>query len=112
MRSHSGRRGVPMAALLAAAVLPLAGALAGEPVPAEGKEAPREVMPETNVITLADWIHIVSFAAIFTVIAQSTVSLWAAETKREGLSRRLDRVFCAAVPAAYLAANVLLVALR
>jgi hypothetical protein len=69
-------------------------------------------LPDTNVITLADKIHIFSFVAVLVVIAESTLSLWAMENNREALSKKLDRIFRVVVPATYLATNILLVALR
>jgi hypothetical protein len=69
-------------------------------------------LPDTNAITLADWIHILSFAAIFTVVAQSVISLWAAENQREALSIKLDRSFRTILPAVYVVLNVLLIWFR
>jgi hypothetical protein len=47
-------------------------------------------LPDTNVMTLADKLHILAFAFIFLSLAQSTLSLWLYTKGREKLSRRLD----------------------
>ncbi len=69
-------------------------------------------LPDTNLITLADKIHIVGFAAIFVVILQSTVSLWMAESERVEGARKLDRVFRFLLPLLYAAVNAALVIAR
>jgi hypothetical protein len=63
-------------------------------------------LPDVNVVTLADKLHIVAFTFIFVVLAQSTVSLWLFEKGREAESKRLDRLFAFALPALYVLANV------
>lgn len=68
-------------------------------------------LPEVNLVTLADKLHVVAFAFIFVVLAQSTVSLWLFEKGHEAHSKRLDRVFAFAVPAIYVLTNALLIAI-
>lgn len=63
-------------------------------------------LPDSNVITLADKLHLVGFAFIFLSLTQSTLSLWLFQTEREGLSKRMDRVARVVGPVGYLAANV------
>ncbi len=59
-------------------------------------------LPDTNVITLADQMHLVAFFFIIVSVTQSTVSLWLWETERTETSRRLDMWFRAGMPLAYL----------
>lgn len=69
-------------------------------------------LPDTNLITLADKIHVVGFAVIFVAILQSTVSLWMAENERVEGSKKLDRAFGFLLPVAYVAVNAALVMTR
>jgi hypothetical protein len=66
-------------------------------------------LPDSNVITLADKLHLWGFAFIFVSLAQSTWSLWLFQTEREKLSKLIDRVSRVAFPLGYLVANVLAV---
>ncbi len=69
-------------------------------------------LPEIGVATLADKLHVVAYAAIFIVIAQSTVSLWLVEHEREAASKRLDRFFAYGLPAVYAIANAFVILRR
>ena len=66
-------------------------------------------LPDSNVITLADQLHLIAFFFIFVTVAQSTYSLWLYETEKLAASKRLDRVFQILCPVAYLIANVVAV---
>ena len=68
--------------------------------------------PDTNVITLADKLHLVTFAFVFGTLAQSTWSLHLAERGREGASMKLDGVCRWAFPLAYVVVNALLIVFR
>jgi hypothetical protein len=62
-------------------------------------------LPDTNVITLADQMHLTAFFFIITSVTQSTVSLWLFETERVEASKRLDQVCRAVFPIAYFIAT-------
>jgi hypothetical protein len=47
-------------------------------------------LPDTNIMTLADKLHIIAFAFIFLSLAQSTLSLKLFSTGKEKLSQTLD----------------------
>lgn len=66
-------------------------------------------LPDTNIITLADWLHLVAFGFIFLSIAQSTWSLWLMQNGREQWSKRIDRMCVVVLPMAYAATNILLI---
>lgn len=66
-------------------------------------------LPEIGAATLADKVHVIAYAAIFLILAQSTASLWLFEHEREAASKRLDKQFAWALPIAYLLANVLVI---
>lgn len=67
-------------------------------------------LPDTNVITLADKMHLVAFFFIILSVTQSTYSLWLFESERVAASQRLDRVFRLASPLVYLLATVYITA--
>ncbi|CAN5723520.1 hypothetical protein BH09MYX1_BH09MYX1_38840 [soil metagenome] len=69
-------------------------------------------LPEIGVATLADKLHVVAYAAIFVVLAQSTVSLWFVEHDREKTSKRLDRAFAIGLPIAYAITNLFVIMRR
>jgi hypothetical protein len=69
-------------------------------------------LPDTNIITLADWLHLVAFGFIFVSIAQSTWSLWLMQNGHEAKSKKLDKIFVVLLPTAYAVTNILLIALR
>lgn len=62
-------------------------------------------LPDTNVITLADQMHLVAFFFIISSVTQSTISLWLWETERQQASHRLDVVFRVGMPIAYVLAT-------
>ena len=68
--------------------------------------------PDTNVLTLADKLHLVTFAFVFSTLAQSTWSLHLAENGREATSRYLDRLSRWVFPLAYVVVNALLIVFR
>jgi hypothetical protein len=67
-------------------------------------------LPDSNVITLADQLHLIGFGFIFVSLAQSTFSLWLFQTEREKTSKLIDRVCRVVMPLAYVIANVWAVA--
>lgn len=67
-------------------------------------------LPDTNVITLADKMHLVAFFFIILSVTQSTYSLWLFESEHVAASQRLDRVFRVASPLVYVLATVYLTA--
>ncbi len=69
-------------------------------------------LPDTNIITLADWLHLVAFGFIFVSIAQSTWSLWLMQNGHEERSKKMDKLFVMLLPAAYAITNVMLIAMR
>jgi len=69
-------------------------------------------LPDTNIITLADWLHLIAFGYIFISIAQSTWSLWLMQNGREERSKKIDRLFVVMLPTAYAVTNILLIAMR
>jgi hypothetical protein len=68
-------------------------------------------LPDTNVITLSDRLHILGFAVIFVTLVESTVSLHRWGAGDEAGSRRLDRVTFRALTALFVAGTVLAVIL-
>jgi hypothetical protein len=66
-------------------------------------------LPDSNVITLADKLHLWGFAFILASLVQSTYSLWLFQTDREKASKLIDRVSRVVFPLGYLLANVLAV---
>lgn len=56
-------------------------------------------LPDTNIITLADWLHLVAFGFIFISIAQSTWSLWLMQNGAEARSKKMDKLFVVLLPA-------------
>ncbi|MFO0735346.1 MAG: hypothetical protein U0270_05685 [Labilithrix sp.] len=68
-------------------------------------------LPEIGAATLADKLHVVAYAAIFVTLAQSTYSLWLFEHGREDASKRIDRRFALGLPALYVIANILVIAM-
>ncbi len=63
-------------------------------------------LPDSNVITLADRMHLIAFFFIIVSVAQSTWALWLWECERVDASKRVDRIFRVAAPALYLAAAI------
>jgi hypothetical protein len=66
-------------------------------------------LPDTNVVTLADKLHLTAFFFILLSIVQSTWSLWLYENEKVEQSKRIDRLAQLTVPAAYVIANVVIV---
>lgn len=66
-------------------------------------------LPDSNVITLADMMHLIAFGFIFVSVAQSTISLYWFQTEREAKSKSFDRLFRVIAPVGYIIANVLAV---
>ncbi len=69
-------------------------------------------LPETNILTLADKLHIVAFAFIFLSIAQSILSLRLFTNGREKASRLLDRLSFPVFLFLYLMLSLLLILFR
>jgi len=59
-------------------------------------------LPDTNIMTIADQLHMATFIFVFLSIAESTISLWLFNSGREQRSRILDHFCRYAVPIAYL----------
>ena len=66
-------------------------------------------LPDSNVITLADQMHLMAFLFIITSVTQSTLALWLWETDRQAASQRLDMWFRIGMPLAYVACTALLI---
>jgi hypothetical protein len=69
-------------------------------------------LPDTNVLTLADKLHILAFAFIFLSIAQSILSLRMFTTGREKASQTLDRLSFPVFFILYSALSLLLILTR
>ncbi len=66
-------------------------------------------LPDTNLITLSDRLHIVAIFFIFASIAESVVSLAFANADKEALSKKLDKVCLVVFTAVYLVASAICV---
>jgi hypothetical protein len=71
-----------------------------------------ESLPDRSGLTMADWIHVASFLAIFVVVLVSVISLRQFEAGREEASRRLDRLAFWLLLPSYAVSCVLIVWLR
>ena len=69
-------------------------------------------LPDTNVLTLADKLHILAFAFIFLSIAQSILSLRMFTTGREKASQTLDRLSFPVFFILYSALSLILILTR
>jgi len=69
-------------------------------------------LPDTNVVTLADKLHVLAFAFIFLAIVESTCSLSFFEKGQERRSARLDRTARWVFPGLFVVFNALIVWLR
>ncbi len=69
-------------------------------------------LPDTNVMTMSDKLHIVAFAVILVSLVESTLSLHWFVGGREEASRRLDRRSFWILTAAYVATSSLVVLTR
>ncbi|MFN7925175.1 MAG: hypothetical protein U0Q16_34075 [Bryobacteraceae bacterium] len=68
--------------------------------------------PDSQVLSLADKVHITAFLFIFVSLLESTWSLYVFESGQEGRSRRMDRVAFLILFPAYVLANWLVVYFR
>jgi len=68
-------------------------------------------LPESDVLTLADKLHLISVTVIFLTLLASAVSLRLYEDERATAGERLDRVCLKAFPIAYLLIFALLIQL-
>lgn len=66
-------------------------------------------LPDSNVLTLADKLHMVAFGFIFLSLAESTYSLKLFNTGREALSRTLDHWSLGVMASAYVIITIVLV---
>ncbi len=64
-------------------------------------------LPETNGVTLAEKLHILSFALIFTALAESILVYKFANQGRDALAARIDRLFFRVFTLGYAALAVL-----
>jgi hypothetical protein len=71
-----------------------------------------EALPDRSGLTMADWIHVASFLAIFVVVLVSVFSLRHFEAGREEGSRRLDRLAFWGLLPSYAVSILLIVWLR
>lgn len=69
-------------------------------------------LPDTNIVTLADKLHVLAFAFIFTSIVESTWSLYLVENGRQPQSERLDRLARWALPISFGLLNTLTILMR
>jgi len=69
-------------------------------------------LPDTNVMTLADKIHVLAFSLIFASIAESTLSLYLHEKGHAGISKRMDHVCRFVFPVAFVLLNALIIHFR
>lgn len=69
-------------------------------------------LPDTNVMTLADKIHVLAFSLIFASIAESTLSLYLHEKGHAGISKRMDHVCRLVFPVAFVLLNALIIHYR
>jgi hypothetical protein len=69
-------------------------------------------LPETNIMTIADQLHIATFLFVFMSIAESTISLWLFNSGREQRSKTLDHFCRYAVPISYLVVCLMIVLFR
>jgi len=69
-------------------------------------------LPDTNIVTLADKLHVLAFAFIFASIVESTFSLYLVENGHQFQSKRLDRVARWAFPLSFALLNALTILLR
>jgi hypothetical protein len=65
-------------------------------------------LPDTNVLTVADKMHIIAFGVIFLCLTESVISLWLFRSecdRKQCLSRRLDHFSAFVMTIAYASAN-------
>ena len=51
-----------------------------------------EKLPDTSIVTLSDWLHILVFSVIFLTLTESALALWLWTRGQQGLARRIDRI--------------------
>lgn len=66
-------------------------------------------LPDSNLLTLADRLHILAILFIFLSIFESIISLKLFSSGREAASRRMDRILFSLMLVVYLASNLLVV---
>lgn len=69
-------------------------------------------LPDTNIMTIADQLHIATFVFVFLSIAESTMSLWLFNSGREQRSKTLDHFCRYAVPISYLIVCLMIILFR
>lgn len=69
-------------------------------------------LPDTNILTMSDKLHILGFAAILVSLVESTVSLHKWTSGDEAASRRMDRRTFWIVAAGYLVLSAVVVVTR
>lgn len=69
-------------------------------------------LPDTNIMTIADQLHIATFIFVFLSIAESTMSLWLFNSGREQRSKTLDHFCRYAVPISYLIVCLMIILFR
>ncbi|MEO0228066.1 MAG: hypothetical protein ABIL70_08480, partial [candidate division WOR-3 bacterium] len=67
------------------------------------------LLPDTNIMTLTDKLHIISIFFIFLSIAESIVSLKLFTSGKEDTSRRLDRICFYIFLVVYAILNLLII---
>jgi len=68
-----------------------------------------QLLPDTNVVTLSDRLHILAFVTILLTLAESTWSLQVWSSGDEARSRRIDRLSFRALAAFYVLGSVIAV---
>lgn len=63
-------------------------------------------LPDTNLITMADQLHILAIVFIFLSLLESTISLQILSRGHEKVSRRMDFISLILFPAAYIMGNL------
>lgn len=69
-------------------------------------------LPDSNILTLADKLHILAFAFIFISLAESTISLKIFSGGREELSKRIDILSFYVCMVVYAALNAIFIIFR
>lgn len=66
-----------------------------------------EALPETAIVTTADWVGMIAILFIFLSICQSAFSLWLCQQDRESASQRLDKASFVVFMAMYVVLNAI-----
>ncbi|MBI4727873.1 hypothetical protein HY768_11780 [candidate division TA06 bacterium] len=69
-------------------------------------------LPDTNIMTIADQLHMATFIFVFLSIAESTISLWLFNSGREQRSKTVDHFCRYAVPISYLVVCLMIALFR